>query len=135
MTSTLTVRALPSSLDPHVLLARRRVVLLRLVDGAAQRQHQPGPRHLQQVEARLAGGRLEIRAGRTAELQDLQVGVDEHGRRGELIDRHAVGLALGAELAAEAFGRSSVVGWLPKRSPDLSRAAGDGSPAVLLAGR
>ena len=94
-------------MDPHVFLARGFVFLLRLVDGGAQRQHQAFPRHLQHVEARLARGRLKIGAGRPAELQDLQLGIDKHAGRSELIDRDAVGLALGVEFAAETFRRVS----------------------------
>ena len=71
----------------------------------AQRQHQAFPRHLKHVEARLARGRLKVSAGRSAEMQDLQLGVDKHAGRSELIDCDAVGLALGVDFAAEIFRR------------------------------
>ena len=76
MTSMLIVRVTPFVLDPHVLRAHGLVLLLGLVDGGAQRQHQPFARHLQHVEARLAGRRLQIGPGRPAELQDLQFVID-----------------------------------------------------------
>jgi len=40
-------------------------------------------------------------------LQDLQAGIDEHAGRSGAIDRDAVGLALGIELAAETLRRFS----------------------------
>ena len=75
--------------------------LLRLVDGFSQRQHQAFPRHLQHVEARLALGRLQIRARRTPKLDDLKFGVDEHAGRREVIDQHAVGFALRVQFDAQ----------------------------------
>ena len=99
-------------IDPHIFFAHCFVFLLRLVDGGAQRQHQAFPRHLEHVEARLAGGRLQIGARRPTELQDLQLGVDQHAGRSELVDGDAVGFALGVESRGNSSGGS---GGLPYR--------------------
>src|SRR4029453_12497549 len=99
-----------------MLLARRRVLLLRLVDGAAQRHHQSRPRHLQHVEARLASRRLEVRTSRTTELQNLQVGIDEYGGWRELIDgtRSASRWALSSPLKPSAAPWSACCGRGPR---------------------
>ena len=123
MTSRFTVRVSPLRLTRTFSLRAVLFSFLAWLIAAAQRQHQAFARHLQHVEARLAGGRLEIRAGRPAELQDLQLGIDEHAGRRELIDGDAVGLALGVELAAERFGRRA-----PARRP-ADDASGRGARA------
>ena len=87
--------------DANAVPARRLHLLLRFVDRGAQRQHEAFAGHLQHVEAGLAAGRLEPGAGRPAELQHLQRGADEHARRRELVDRHAIGLALCVQLAGQ----------------------------------
>jgi hypothetical protein len=117
-----------------MLLARRHVLFLRLGNDVAQRHHQPRPRHLQHVEGGLARWRLEIRAGRPTELQDLQVGIDQHGRRRELTDRHAVGFTLGRELPAQGIGRAALIGERLKPSPTQAGDVG-GLPSVLGGGQ
>lgn len=121
---------LAAPLDADVLLARGLVLFPSLIDRAAQRQHQAIAGHLQHVEARLAGGRLQERAGRTAELQDLKLGVHEHSRRRELADGDAVGLALCIELAARTLRRL-----LPTRPLHRSARTRDGRLVAIFLDR
>ena len=95
------------------------VGLLRLVDGGAQRPRQTLAGHLQQVETCLTRRRLKVSARGSAELEDLQVGVDQDTGRGELVDGHAVGLALCAEFAHKRVGR--VRRARPRRRRDAGR--------------
>ena len=88
--------------DANVLLAHGRVVSGRLGDGRTQGQHQSLARHLQHVETRRPGGRFEVGAGDAAKLQNLPLGIDEYAGRSEVVDRDAVGFALGALLGAKA---------------------------------
>lgn len=46
---------------------------------------------------------MKVGAGGAAKLQDLQLGIDEHSGRRELIDSDAVGFSLGGDLGAERF--------------------------------
>jgi hypothetical protein len=64
---------------------------------------------------------LEVSAGRPAELEDLQLVIDQHARRRESMDGDAVGLALGLEFGSETFRPFSAL------SPDQKR------PGRLLA--
>ena len=94
------------ALHADVLAARGPVFLPCLVDRGAQRQHQSFAGHLQHVEGGLAGGRLEVCAGCPPELEDLEIGADQHPGRRELVDGDAVGLALRIQLAAQSVHRA-----------------------------
>ena len=72
MTSRFTVRVSPSRLTRTFSLRTVLFSFFALLIAARSGSIKPFARHLQHVEARLAGGRLEVRAGRPAELQDLQ---------------------------------------------------------------
>ena len=80
----------------HTLPAHRFVFILGFVEGRAQGQQQTFARQLQEIEAGPAGGRFQKRASIAAELQDVQLGIDEDAGRNETFERDAVSLALGA---------------------------------------
>ncbi len=65
-----------------------------LAERGPQRDRQPLPHHLEQVQAGLARRRRQVRPGVPAELQDLQIGVDQHAGRGVPRQEDAVGLFL-----------------------------------------
>jgi hypothetical protein len=67
-----TSSALPSSSIRTCAFREVALSFFALVTAPAQGHHQPRSRHLQQVKARLASGRLQIRGGRTTELQNLE---------------------------------------------------------------
>jgi len=80
------------------------VVLFRFAEGGTQRQHQPLPRHLQNVKARRAGRRFQVGTGGTTKLQNLKIVVDQNGWRRELIQRYPVCLTLRRELNRKSNG-------------------------------
>ena len=71
----------PSCVDLDARFRDRRLLLLGLGERHAQRREQPRARHLDEVDLRLARRRLQVRAGLAAELEDLQLVVDEDARR------------------------------------------------------
>ncbi len=79
------------------------------VHGAAHRDQQALAQHLEQVEAGLARRGREIEAGVAAELEDLDVAVDEHARRRVLRQEQPVGFLLDRRRAAA----------LPSRRPGV----------------
>ena len=79
-------------LDAQALLPHRSLLLAGPEDGRADGDEQSFAEHLQQVQAGLARGRRQVRAGVAAVLQDVQVGGDEHAGRGELGREDAVRL-------------------------------------------
>ena len=121
--------------DPHAVLAHHMRVFARLRDGRAQRQHQALARHLQQVETRLAHRRREVCRGRPAELQHLQLGIDQHAGRSELVHRDAVGLALGVDLGVKALGGIGLGDAEAQRGRGAAQAAGRDGLAALVHGR
>src|SRR5947199_14647 len=76
--------------SPDAFPANGVVLLLRLLDGVAQRRHQSFPLHLQHVEAGVAVGRFQKQTGRAPELQDFQQGVKHHAGRGETAECDAI---------------------------------------------
>src|SRR5439155_216363 len=97
-----------SSLD--AFRANGLVLLLRLLDGGAQRRHQSFPRHLQHVEAGVAAGRFQKQTGLAPELQDFQLGVNQHPGRGETAERDAICLAFCIDVSGESFRRAGRFG-------------------------
>ncbi len=75
---------------------------LALLIAARRRNRDLLPRHLEQVQAGLAGRRRQIRSGVPTELQDFQIGVDQHAGGDVSCQEDAVGLFLhvGPRLAA-----------------------------------
>ena len=67
------------------------VLLPGLFEGALEIDVQALAGHLQQVQARRPGGRLEIGARPSPELEDLQRPVDQHPRGGVLVEDDPVG--------------------------------------------
>ena len=94
-------------LDPHRFPARGTALFARLAHGRAQLRKEALACHLHQIEAGGAGGRLQIRAGVTAELQHLHLVADQHPRRRIFGLDDAIGLLEGIEFgfdpAAELF--------------------------------
>src|SRR5439155_13885391 len=74
---------------PHLGVARA-----TFGNRAAQLEEQAFARHPEHVEARFARCGLEVRAGLAAELQHVEIVVDEHPRRGIAAEDCTVGLAL-----------------------------------------
>src|SRR5439155_19586003 len=96
--------------DPYPFLANGLVLLLRLLDGSPQRKHQTFPRHLQHLEARVAAARFQKRTGVAPELQDLQLGVNQHAGRGKTVERDAVRLALRIDVSGKSLRRAGRFG-------------------------
>lgn len=122
------VRGSDSGMELQSHLADRGILLPGLLDGGPQRGRQPRPRHPEQVQAGLAGRRRQIRSGVSAELQNLQIGVDQHARRYVSRQQDAVGFLLyvgpGGLRAARA-----IAGPLPVRGGQKTGRLGKGRPA------
>ena len=118
MTSTFTVRVVPSCSTRTFSLRAVVLSFLALLMAARSGSINPSRAIFSTSKLALPAGRLEVRAGRAAELQDLQLRVHEHGGRGELIDGDAVGLALRVELGSGSL-----------RRPPLPACTRSGAPA------
>ena len=69
-------------------------LLPALAEGVAERQQQPLAGHPEDIVARLARGRRQVVAGLTAELEDVEVVVDQDADGGVLPQHEGVGRAL-----------------------------------------
>src|SRR5216117_733924 len=93
-------------LDAEPLASDRRVLLPRLVDRHAQLHQQAFPSHLQEVEACLPGGGLEIWARVTAELKDLWGLIDEDAGGGVFAEEDPVDLLQEVQRTATGLART-----------------------------
>ena len=90
----------------NALCPNRAALFFGAFDQSTQRQHQAFSHHSEQVETRLAAGRLEEPAGRATKLHNLERIVDHHTGRAVTGEQQTVHLAL------RIFGRARGIGML-----------------------
>ena len=78
------IHALLAAVGPDLESVERHAALLpeRLLEGAGQFVAQPFAGHGKEVPVGLAGGRFQVFAGPAADVEDVALVIDEHGRRG-----------------------------------------------------
>ena len=109
-------------LEPEPVLADGGAALARGMEGRPDAVQEPLARHLEEAHAGIAGGGLEKRARLAAELDDLQLGVDDHPGWREALEGDPIGLVLR--------------GWTERRSrTPLQRGDGRNALGVKAHGR
>ena len=84
---TRTKELLSSDVNGEALQDHRLALFDGLVHGRAQFQRQPLLGHVQQVQARLGRGHVEVLAGLAVELKDLPLAVHQHDAGGKVAQK------------------------------------------------
>ena len=98
------IHALLAAVGPDLESVERHAFLLpeRFLEGAGQFVAQPFAGHGKDVPVGLAGGRFQVFAGPAADVEDVALVIDEHGRRGVTLQDQLIRQGLETEPAVSA---------------------------------